>query len=414
MPTLTPWQSLRLLRTGYTSPPNPDRPEHTGWRPRVVNALAYVVAVTVLVAIIIMVNVPFYAGRNIMTAVEKIDAGQWDVQALEGLGRRARTLLALNPTTDVPSDPSVLQNPKQQLAEWTFHVNATGGARAGMTDLLRASGGQISDTQCPTCITLTWLDGKPERWWVVDGGDPKQHADIVARIRLAAIFLGQSDTTDSRLTIPTDTLTPAAKTVFTQMFATLMHGMLFALAWSTIVVSGLVGVVWDINRSRGALEPWACALHPPWVLYGSKIWTASKWSSIVFGTAVLLCVLWGLPVRWSFVLPLWAIVATGSAMMGAYSMLTTVLFHSPNGRLFARLALSPLTLGVVWAIRIAVVWGAIRATRPLHAYATSQQVLDNGWVLWGVAAACALITALVLWVVHWRIGARRQGLRHAL
>ena len=151
--------------------------------------------------------------------------------------------------------------------------------------------------------------------------------------------------------------------------------------------------------------------QPAWVLYGAEMARSIKITTLIFWALLLPLLFVGPPLHWGLIGGLAVALPAFMLVNGLWGMLACVLFHHRQGRMFARIALSPLTLGVAWGLRLLMVWAAWRATTPFLALGTLNW-LDAHWPLIFLALPTLLLMAsLLAWCVHARIGTRREGLR---
>lgn len=420
MPELSAWQSLRLLRSGYRRLKDPDGGFEFGARAtKFVTVTFAVVATVVLACLIAAINAPFYAAHKATVVLQELEHGEVDQSILRKLKQSAflgksLSLGALGASS--PSSASLNRAPGINTLEGvSFWLADTPDPwRRSMQGIIEQSGGVVADRPCSgkACLALTRCPSC--QIWTISGESEEAEVETAGKVALAVVNSPLwSDRSRSGLVVEQKIVGPAASRLLTHALSTTLHLGLIFVAWAMLVSAGFVGVLWDMQRTKGALEPWVCCVHQPWVIYGSKIFTHTKWASIGYLTILGLSLVWSLPIHWPFALGIFALVLAGCPMVAAWSMLVTVLFHSVNGRQFARIVLSPITLGVAWSIRVFVLWGVMKIDNPLRAYALTHEILDRWPMLWAVAVAFALVAAALFWLVNWRIGRRRHGLRRA-
>lgn len=201
------------------------------------------------------------------------------------------------------------------------------------------------------------------------------------------------------------------RAVMTAGLAGSIHAVILALFMILALSMGFHGYLWDVQRNRGTLEPIVMTQQPPWALYGAEMARSIKITTLIFWTLLLPLPFVGPPLHWGLIGGLAVALPAFMLVNGLWGMLACVLFHHRQGRMFARIALSPLTLGVAWGLRLLMVWAAWRATAPFLALGTLNW-LDAHWPLIFLALpTLLLIASLLTWCVHARIGTRREGLR---
>lgn len=267
---------------------------------------------------------------------------------------------------------------------------------------------------CASCIPLTW---RQEGGWRYDlpEGTNEEYSDAIqwkiTRSALYAFELANKNQITS-LEVDKSTLIKDAQAVLLRMFVIFINLAMVFVAWILLWSGGLVGGLWEMERSEGALEPIATAIHPPWVLFCADIARSSRTSFIIFAVICATGVLWGLPLQWNILVTLLLFVPAGVFMVGLWGMLSTVIFHHKSGRRYARLLFSPLTLLMALGGRVFILAIALQSTNPVRANAMGMWFLENGqWPILAAIPVVILISALLLGIINWRIGVRREGLR---
>ena len=373
-------------------------------------------------------NLPFYGAHRAHQALEGLDekaASSWllggTLEVLAKWKEQAEDFdqkvwlkdvedSALSQLAAVkPGLSSIKPTPHSISLVW---VEAPLQFRAVVEARLREEGFVVSEEKCASCIDLVWR-GQGWAYRMKDAVVQKREAFL----GLQRALKRTEKTVASTMAIPVVALDEHALESHAQALGLLslefgIHAAIVLLAWALVGSTSHVGIRWDRERSRGTLEPWVNAFHPPWVLYGAKI-VKSTLVVIVAMIAVLVAALaWGLPLRWGLLLATLVWLPVGCVVVGLWGMLATVLFHRRNGRRLARLVFSPALLMLAWSIRVAVLWSAMKASNPEQAYAYMNVFLDQAW--WAILLSVPFLGLLawgLFWAVERRMGARRTGLR---
>lgn len=387
---------------------------------------AFLVGVGLL--FLFLFNVPFYGAYKANQALMGVDGKAVDswllggtLEALESWKKQAtgfdqQALMehveasALSQLRGVnPWLLSVQASQRHQPLVW---LEAPLQFKAPVKASLQEEGFEVNEEKCPSCIALVWKG----RGWTYQL-DENQDQKGKAILGLQRALKHTEKTVASTLAIPVVALDESEVAGHVHALGLLslqfgIHAAIVLLAWGMVGSTSHVGIRWDRERSKGTLEPWVSAFHPPWVLYGAQI---AKSTAVV--TAALLAVIatawaWGLPLHWKLLLATLVWLPVGCLFVGLWGMLATVLFHHRNGRRFSRLVFSPALLMLAWSIRVAVVWSAMKASNPEQAYAYMKVFLNEAW--WVILLSVPLFGLLawaLFWAVERRMGTRRTGLR---
>ena len=378
-------------------------------------------------------NVPFYLARQAYLALDPAAPPTFRVESVQRMMLLKEEASRISQSSHQQRE--VLERMEQQLSveagsamgrqrikEWAgqlrahresrrpVHVTAPPNIAELMRPGLETEGFVLHDTPCKACIRLTWREGSG--WGFV--APPEMDADMVASsLRLAALQAAE-DAKEERpvvLMAPED-LGRDTVVLGRRFLDGVVHATLVIIAWFMMWGASFVGLTWDKNRSRGSLEPWVTAHQPPWVLFLSQIGRAAIWMMGTFAAICAAAWAWGLPLRWNLVGALLLFVPIGIVMVGLWGMLATVLFHHRRGRMFSRFVLSPFVWIVVWFIRVGVLWVALQSTNPIQANAIVVWGLEKGhWPVLMALPAMGVLCVVLLGLVNWRIGPRREGLR---
>lgn len=187
--------------------------------------------------------------------------------------------------------------------------------------------------------------------------------------------------------------------------------LLFVFLLFPLVAGGTVGLSWERKRRSSALEPLVFTHHPPWVAYlGEIIREAGFIVPVMLGSLAVVWV-YSLPVHWPFLLALLPFGLSLYVLSSVWGLLATVLFHHPQGRMLSKLALSPLFLGVVWALRLTMLWAAMKAFRPISFISQAESILQSSHLLLLAIPPMLALTWVLALLVNKRMGRRREGLR---
>lgn len=299
-----------------------------------------------------------------------------------------------------PSGKVYLDAPEQMFAPMSFG--------------LEAEGFQVSAIQCPGCIHMRWDD---LHGWVYENSeefDPEQNLEVMRKAKAAAIAgsrVGLLYSENTKLALDPETMNEDVQVFARTSMDMVVHACMFFIAWGMLWVAGAVGLNWDKERNSGYLEPYILSTHPPWVLYSARIIRATGAIVALFLGFGLIALLWRTPLHWNLFLSLALFLPVGVVMVGLWSMLASVLFRRPRGRLFAKIALSPVTILIVWAVRVAFIWTALQANEPLRAIRLANSFMDNGHIyILLLTLVMAIVSVVLFFLVNLRVGNLRQGL----
>lgn len=378
-------------------------------------------------------NVPFYGAHKAHQALTNLQGKAIDSWFLGGTLKaledwRVHTMgvdqqvfmesleaSALNQLAQVnPSLLSTANHPRQHPVVW---VKAPMQFKAAVEAGLLKEGFAVGMETCSPCVALVWQEGGWIYRWV-ETPEKEQKKETVLGLKRALRHTEKA--TASALAVPAVTLEEQDVETHVRALGLLslefgIHATIVLLAWGMVGSTSHVGIRWDRQRSRGTLEPWVTAFHPPWVMYGAQIARSTAVVTVVMAVVMATAWAWGLPLRWGLLLATLAWLPVGCVVVGLWGMLATVLFHRRNGRRLARLVFSPALLMLAWSIRMAVVWSALKASNPPQAYAWMKIFLDHGWwVILGSVPFLGLLAWALFWVVEHRMGTRRTGMRACL
>lgn len=276
------------------------------------------------------------------------------------------------------------------------------------------------DSVCNSCVVLEWF---PSQGWHAQYIPPAQPLDdqvdaeqeillIISSIRKGV--LAQEQASPPIIKIASSQSRAAIFSAIASSLVGLSHFILLALSWMMIMSMGLRGYQWDMHRSTGRLEPWVVSQHPTWVIYLSQLARQAFACFFLFGGFLLLCHIHDVPLVWSWAFSAWAVLPFACMFVGIWGMLATVLFHHSKGRMFARLLLSPVIVGMFWAFRLMAIYMALRWQEPFVAWQSLDKVVSSWPYLLAAIPTIALASFALIALVQWRIGPRRQGLRRTV
>lgn len=333
-------------------------------------------------------------------------------------GRQREFLHQLEMGLDLPSrDQKYIQVP------FPVSVSAPSRVQNALEEKISVHAKSHAPPDCTGCVRIEWVDRLGWSYKVIPG-ETDESVDS---------FLGNTSTEEleealkgfireSLLLLPAPPRVIIAPEIAHEALA---QGVALSVRFGThmilgvaflvfpMMVGGSIGLGWDRNRNNAALEPLVFAYHPPWVAYTGKILSEVRFALIPMMAATALVWLYGIPVHWPFLLSVFLLGVSLYFLSSVWGLMATVLFHNPRGRAFAKIAMSPITFAILWAIRLTFVWAAMKAFQPISFIERAEGVFEK-WdlVLWAIPAALALTYCLAL-VVNKRMGVRREGLREA-
>lgn len=185
---------------------------------------------------------------------------------------------------------------------------------------------------------------------------------------------------------------------------------------AAFLAGSTLGVEWDLQRAASNLEGWALSYHPLWALFLAQGLTRATQATVVGLVVFSPTLFYSFDVSWwvwlvaSLVLG-WIVFGL-TALLGMWSLLSTMLFHHRYGRMFGRLALSPFSLGAVMLFRSSLI---VAAMAGMSSWAAQQPALWSWthvtWAGLGLGTFLLVMALALVPVVEWRIGVRRIGLR---
>ena len=404
-------------------------------------AIGVALFVALMLAGIVAFNVPFYFIKQAFNSLDNLDEAQFNSESITKLRTTVKKITDITRKTDPESYERAFvediqaavrksnvseaekkkfaslldQFSKQPAPKSPVFVSAPSDITALMHPALEKLGFTLSLSSCAECASLTWNEAKG---WKLSPPPGTRQADVDEMqwtiVRATVYATGVASQSEKRPIVDVDptTFTKDAQAILVRAFEVFLHLILVFIAWISLWSAGFVGYFWDRSRRLGTLEPFVSALQPPWVMYGASILRAARGALIVLCVICATAALWGLPLQWKLVGALILFVPVGVCMVGLWGMLATVLFHHERGRMFARLALSPLTMMLALGVRVFIVWMALQSTNPVRANALGIWFLENGhWPILASIPIFLAISAGLFWLINWRIGPRREGLR---
>lgn len=285
---------------------------------------------------------------------------------------------------------------------------------------------ESADLDCRRCVVVTWKNLREGPSWSalvrpaslasMDG----PHAPPVDAPRLSHLVEALVRQAVNRLPAPPpiilapDGQVNAVKEGLLLSIRFGAHLVVMAVLWFLAVGAGaVVGSIWDRRRTHGELEVLVGAYHPPWVSYLGLIARQLPKLLLVYVAMLIVLLVFRLPVHWPFLLAMFPTIVSVFVLSGLWSVFLTSLFHHPKGRNVAQVLLSPLTLTFIWASRVLLVFGALKAYQPLR-FIEGFESLLNAWHWWWVPPPGLWLASVGLWaLIEWRMGPRREGLREA-
>lgn len=415
------WQAWGLMWR-YKAPTNDDSGTSSDTKPALRKKQAALVGLTlVLLTLVLLIlaafNYPFYLMHHIHTNIQNIvsvhhQTNHRQTQLTVVLAKRI--LMSQN---DPIQDPLVFQN-------LDFVLDGPKEEVAFLRNIIEERNGSVGEacTEDKTCIRMAW-DAAQTSWTIDTQASASETTTsagalntLYAHMINAALLYEHQQEKNMQLEVTEEDVLKSLQQITSEGFVLVLHIMFGAAAvFMTMAGGSFTGLMFDRQRNMGTLEPLVMAHHAPWVMYG---YTMMKESALIVGiyiATVGLMFAWKLPLNGSFALALGWMVLGLSVLAGAWGMLVTVLFHSSRGRLWATLVLSPLTFSLLWGFRMGLYWTSLKTHRPAEALDLARHVVHESaaW-FWGVGFLALLLSAGVLWVVHWRMGIRREGMRKAL
>lgn len=287
-----------------------------------------------------------------------------------------------------------------------------------MAGILESQNVNLVDTPCQECMTLEWF---PNQGWFaryifdvekVEEDQAKivktQTMLLIARIREG---VGQQQEKVPAFFVNEEQAAQAMIGLGGASFRGLGYALLLTCTWLLVVAIIFIGIRWDLMRATGRLEPWAVACHHPWVMYLSQIIKHSLASFLFLGIVLLAFWVFDFPLAWKWVLSVWLVLPFLCLVVGQWGIFSTVLFHHPRGRMFARLTLSPIVFCFFWSLRLFSVYLALRWRHPIEEWKIMED-LNNQWMYIFLAIPLLVVIWFVLFkLTNWRIGPRREGMR---
>lgn len=340
-------------------------------------------------------------------------------------GHQRRFLEEWRPGSYSASPPRQDIGPIERLS-LPVAVSAPGDMKAALNRVLDERGVPAARSDCSQCLKVTWKNsGEDSAWsaWVhphpgsdsdipqVQAPDPDELSLAVEGLIREAIAYLPSPSSITLAPVGQDQAVREGL-LLSARFA--IHMIVLVAVWLMVLAAGsMIGAMWDRRRTLGELEVLVGAHHPPWVAYLGLTVRHSMVALIIYSALLVVLRVFGLPVHWPFLLAMTPLAVSLVFLFSLWSVFITTVIHHPRGRSYARILLSPLTLSVVWALRLLFVWTALKAYRPLQFIEGFESILSSWpWLLaavplvWGVSA--------VLWtLIEWRMGRRREGLREA-
>lgn len=185
---------------------------------------------------------------------------------------------------------------------------------------------------------------------------------------------------------------------------------------AAFLAGSTLGVEWDLQRAASNLEGWALSYHPLWTLFLAQGLTRATQATVAGLVVFSPTLFYSFDVSWwvwlvaSLVLG-WIVFGL-TALLGMWSLLSTMLFHHRYGRMFGRLVLSPFSLGAVMLFRSSLI---VAAMAGMSSWAAQQPALWSwrhaAWAGLGLGTFLLAMALALVPVIEWRIGVRRIGLR---
>ena len=453
------WRTLWLLyRHGFrhACPDEPTGGILAGWKKHAAEVVGLVAAAILIAALLVgllMIATPYYLAEKIHSGIEQIDERTLDLLSREVAKQKEAVKQQAGAVSGDGSLRAVKRNiedvnrsvqrsviddarkfnalyfskttkatPTEKIAITLPNIAILGPETAStrtLRDYLVKDGRvRVVDHPCDDCLFLQqgkdgWVASLPEKTIKNKETRAKQLKAVSVKLNtlLAGMPTPSQAATPETVKIARDQAPVVVRSVMTAGLAGTIHGIIFGLFMVLALGMGLHGYNWDAQRNRGTLEPIVMTQQPAWVLYGAEMARSIKFTTMIFWAALTPLLFVGPPLHWGLICGMALALPALMLVNGLWGMLACVLFHHRQGRMFARIALSPLTLGVAWGLRVAVVWMAWRATAPFLALGTLDW-LDAHWpLIFLVAPGLLLLAALLAWCVHARIGVRREGLR---
>lgn len=401
------------------------------------NVMALIVTICLALSVVAAYNAPFFVAKAAYNAIDRLEGHNLHTEEIENIRQNVHRIKYISSQVSTDMDAKQLTDQLQGAVQGEHspsdqksQIDADAPlVNANLSPLmihgppevaeilkreLSALGAPLAAPGCRDCVEVRWED---EKGWRIEAPTARRDKIEATRDAIETVLfkIARSDefvNSAQTLDMDPETLSAEARAVLIRAFEVFAHIVLCVFAWMMIWSGGFVGVSFDQQRSKGTLEPFACAIHPPWVFYGYKLIRACRNVGIFFAFVCLTAALWGLPLHWNIVGALILFVPVGVCMIGLWSMLSTVLFHHESGRMFARIALSPVTLLIAFLVRIFIIWVALKSTNPIRANAMGMWFLENGhWVILGAIPVMLAISVVLFILVNWRIGVRREGMR---
>lgn len=184
----------------------------------------------------------------------------------------------------------------------------------------------------------------------------------------------------------------------------LLLGILIILAYIMMLFKGsMVGVEWDMDRTSGRLEPWTLVSEPLWALYIGQALGGALQAAVLLLASFTLAKLCGFGIPWGLGLAIVWMVSCISILVGVYGVLATMMFRHRFGRTFSRILLSPLNL---------MLFSGYYMLQKEGGSPVGQWVMGYPALIIVISGVVTFLAAMILIpIIEWRIGARREGLR---
>jgi len=288
-------------------------------------------------------------------------------------------------------------------------------AQDNIENILKDFDIRTENNNCTDCVKLRYNNGYwswlPQIGKIVAGQDFVDHAKDYQAFteRLQYELINRQP---PAIVIGVPSLGEEVKNLTLRSLYIMTHLLFFVFVGVIALgAGGFVGAKWDFYRSMGVLEYITSAQHRPWVLYMSMIGKILRWVVLAYVGMVLALTLYGRHLSWPVVISMFPFIISLFIFSSLWGILTTVLFHHPKGRFFAKVLLSPFTILFTWIVRLAVVWSAMKSKELIGALDGFQALLDYWPVLWVIMPALWLASFGLFVLINQKIGVRGEGLR---
>ena len=412
-----------------------------GWRKIVdqgASLTVYVMLAVVVIAAIVTVNLPFYLGHQTqkhIAALPTMSIRDVPFTPVKGVIEKVLERPTLMDDASLQKIPQNIQSPwileemekivsshpQINIAQHPIAVVAPADIKENTTGVLRALGVEVVNSDCQSCLVIFRASAQ-DRYWRVSTRNISVDRDYINALS-AHVFIevhkhaSQLKSTPfaiAPVVIKKSEILPSIQSVAQYLFSSMINVIAILIWWAAVTGPGLLGYSWDIKRMRGHLEFLVLARQPIWVLYGASIYQNVKWIMVVLTIMLVLALCWQIPLHWGLMLALWIAAPFMIVFMSMWSLLATVMFHHAQGRMFARLLLSPLPFCLLWCIRLSVLWAAYKVAQPLQAWDWFHQVPQHWPMVLALPVVVTLAIIVLFHLINWRIGPRREGLRRVV